>query len=347
MEDANSVAASSPATEVAVPTNSGAYAKWRMTGELPKSEASAPSKETSGAGEEPAASAPASEAGKTQQEKKPRSSAETRLNELLADLKTAGYTPAELKSLRREAQQTPSKSEPQPKAAPEQTAKPAAGGPPVKPKQDDFKTWDEYEAAKEKYNEDLVDYKSKKAVDDYRAQQAQEAMNRDLKTKMDDARTRYGDEAESTIVGSAQAIFNDEKVSPVIKAILNESTILTDVLYALGSKADIAEFVALAKASPGQAIRKLALIEHLVTEELARGGKAAAKAPAAGEASERDESGKFTPAKKVTEAPPPPRETSGHAAPPPDEVEAAVKADDFTRFRNAANRKDLARRRGN
>jgi hypothetical protein len=57
--------------------------------------------------------------------------------------------------------------------------------------------------------------------------------------------------------------------------------------------------------------------------------------------------GKFTPAKKVSDAPPPPREAGGTAAPPADEVETAAHANDFSRFRSASNRRDLAKRKGN
>jgi hypothetical protein len=363
MADVNAQAPESSSAPQAVPTGSTEYAAWRMTGKTPaaapaakpKPEASAASSnETSGAGEKSAESTPASEPGE-EQEAKPRSNAVTRLNELLADLKHAGLSPSELKTFKREAQQAAKpETESKPKEAPEQTAKPAEA--PKKPKQEDFKTWEEFDAARDKYNEDYVAYQTQKAIGEYRAQQAGEKMQADLKAKLDDAKGRYGDEAQPTIVSSAKAIFNDAAVSPVITTMLNESTVLTDVLYTLGSKAeDLAEFVELAKSNPGAAIRKLALVEHLVKEELAKTGsgtktpaKAAAPAEADGaETPGRDVTGKFTPAKKVSDAPPPPREAGGTAAPPADEVETAAHANDFSRFRSASNRRDLAKRKGN
>lgn len=81
---------SAPAESFTIPKrDTPDYAAWRKSGELPKAD-SAPAKETSA----PAAdagdnNAPALEAGKTPQERRPRSNAESRLNELLADLKEA------------------------------------------------------------------------------------------------------------------------------------------------------------------------------------------------------------------------------------------------------------------
>jgi hypothetical protein len=91
-------------------------------------------------------------------------------------------------------------------------------------------------------------------------------------------------------------------------------------------------------------------MEHLVSEELAKtpGASAGEKAGTAGTPVRDPASGKFAPppASKVTKAPPPPIETSGRGSTPPDPVESAATAKDFGRFRNEANRRDLARMRG-
>jgi hypothetical protein len=52
------------------------------------------------------------------------------------------------------------------------------------------------------------------------------------------------------------------------------------------------------------------------------------------------------PAKRVTNAPPPPKETGGRGSTSPDEVEQAVKEEDFSSYAAAANRRDVARRKG-
>src|SRR5215831_17525740 len=113
------------------PKDPEAYSKWRLTGDVPQKKKppgkeSAPSgdrssnadrqsaKEDSDEGEEPDEEeseekpAPAPEAGKKKQEQQQhyrKGSAQDRLDGLLADLRRAGLTPAELKTFRREAQQ--------------------------------------------------------------------------------------------------------------------------------------------------------------------------------------------------------------------------------------------------
>jgi hypothetical protein len=349
-DDVNSPAVeSSPAAPaVEVPTDSAAYAEWRMTGKLPengkpKREAPATSNGSSAATEQDAEKSQlASEAGNSQQEKRSRSNAETRLNEILADLKKAGLSPAELKSFKREA----TKEIEQPKAVPETTAKPAGLDAPKKPKADDFKTWEEYEAARDEYFENLADYKAGKKLEDWNAQHAQQAQAKELAGKFADAKKRYGDEAEGTITETAKTLWNDQKIFPAIKDLMGGSDVLIDVLYVMGSKPeDLDSFAQLARSNPAAAVRKFVLLEHLVAEELRKSNGSSSET----DGTQRDESGKFTkspPAKPPTSAPPPPREASGRSSVPPDEVERAGKEGDFTRFREAANRRDIDRRKG-
>lgn len=336
-EDVKAPAAEPSPAAIKVPHEPHAYAEWRQTGKLPKPEASATSEKQSDAGEESAEKgAPAPEAGDQQESKaKPRSNAETRLKELLDDLKRAGMSPAELKTFKREVQETK-----QPKAEPKVEKGPES---PKKPKVDDFDTYEKYEEARDQYYEDLADYKAQQRLDQFRQEQKVEAAQQELNGKVEAARKRYGAEADSTIATTATEIFNDQKIPAAVKAVINDSPVLVDLLYVMGSKAEeFQEFLKLARSNPGAAIRKAVLVERLVSEELAKGGKSDAGAP------DRDESGKFKqpPAKKVTEAPPPPREASGRGAVPPDEVESAAKANDFAAFRNAANRRDMARHKG-
>jgi hypothetical protein len=358
----SSPAANEAPTSFELPKSSGPeYVEWRKTGKLPekpkqeppKKEAPAASKESSDEGTQASGEAPASEPGNQQQERKPKSNAETRLNELLNDLRRAGLSPAELKTFKREAQQA-AKTE-QPQAPPEKTEQPAATDDgPKEPNPEDFKTWDEYQAALRKYSKELTQHEVKKAIEADRAQRRMEEAQREMQSKLTSAKQRYGDEAEGTIRSSAQEIMGDQNIPAAVKQMLNESPVLMDVLYVMGSKAEeFGEFLESARSNPSQAIRKLVLVEKLVQEELA--GKTTA-APAHAESGDggqpqRDASGKFVkgeapPAKQVTKAPPPPREASGRAAAPADEVEGAAKDGDFARYRAAANRRDLARRQG-
>lgn len=341
------VESSTPAP-LEVPRDPAAYQKWRQTGELPTAPKtapaertpkadSAPAKDSSAAADEGAENdAPASEAG-TQQEPRKRSTAETRLKDLLEDLKNAGLSPAELKTFKREAQKAEPKAAEQP-SAPEPTVKPDG---PQEPKLEDFESY-------EKFQEAMVDYRVEKKFHE-REQQAKAAeQQKEINKTLEAARARYGEAADSTIGTTAKAVFSDAKIPSAVKALLNDSPVMVDLLYTLGSKeAELTEFLDLAKTNPGQAIRKVVLLERLVSEELAGSAKPAA---ASSEDTGRDESGKFVSAKatakKVTDAPPPPREAAGRSGAPPDEVERAIKANDFASFQRAQNSRDLAARQG-
>ena len=319
-----------------------------MTGELPKDSKPKGESAPPTSGDKPEKTAPAPEAG-TKQEHKPRG-AETRLTELLDDLKRAGLTPAELKTFKREAKAA--EAAVPAKAAPEQTENPAELKAPVKPKLDDFKgddAWQKYEDARDKYYEDLADYKATQKIQEFRQDQQKQAAQQGVRQKMEEARTRYSNdpEAVTTISSTARAITGDQQIPQVVKVLLNDSPVWPDLLYVMGSKAEeLASFVEQAHADPGGAIRKIVLLERLVTDELAKGKPAASESGAA----ERDESGKFkaqAPAKKEPrEAPPPARELSGKGTAPPDAVDSAVKNNDFRRFREQQNAKELAARRG-
>ena len=351
-------AASSPApvihTTLEAPVRGEARAEWLKTGNLPEppKEESAPSKETPAAGEQPAEnSAPASETGKEKQEQR-QSKADVRLNEILDDLREAGLTPKALKSFKDEWQRKQQQAEPA-QAAPEKTENPADSKlkPPVKPKPEDFegKPWSEYEAAKDKYAEDLAEYKAAKAIEDFQVRQQQEAQGRELQSKLAEAKTRYGDEAESTIRTTADSVFRDAKVPDSVKRRINKSPILVDLLYVLGEKpGNLQDFLQTAHSDEDAAITKLVLLEHLTKEELAGKGEKAPEGQAP-----RGEDGKFakapTPEKKTTDAPPPPREVAGRG-PAPDEVEAAFqtanKSGDARSFIEAETRRQMRRRKG-
>lgn len=286
----------------------------------------------------------ASEPNKQERRDKPRSTAETRLKEVLEDLKRAGLTPAELKTFKREAQRAEAE---QPKS-PEHTEKPAQKQPTYedthpKPKLEDF---DSIEA----HTEALTDWKLDKREFERAERQAAEAQSKAIRDKLADANSRYSEGADASIRSAAKTIAESNDVHPAVKSVLTDSPLLADVLFTLNSKeGELASFVELAKTNPTAAIRKAVLLEHLIAQELGKGASE-------GE-TQRDESGKFVaqneahppqrpPAKKVTEAPPPPREASGRSAAPPDDVASASKTLDFAAYRAAQNRRDLARSQG-
>jgi hypothetical protein len=355
-----------------VPQDKAAYAEWRKTGKLPTDkpkEGSAPSSSSSdapagdGAGAE---SETASEAGTNKQERgaKPRGTAETRLNEILGDLKRAGLTPAELKSFKREAAAAAAAPPPAPSAPP--AAAPAAQEPATpklertpKPKQEDFETFGQWEEARDAWQANETRVQIAEAIAEEHRKFADAETNRRNAAMLAEATERYGDDAKGVIEGAAKDLVGNKELPGVIVAMFNDTPVLGDLLYVMGSKpGEMSDFIALCKRSPGEAVRKLALIEHLVKEELAnkKAGKPAAKAETGegdGEAGTpaRGEDGKFRtnvppPAKRVTNAPAPPSETGGRQAAPPDEVEQAATTHDFRAYRKAANARDLAAKTG-
>lgn len=313
--------------------------EWRKTGTLPSKEAPATSKEDSAA--KPAETAPVSETGP--QEKPKRDNAETRLKEILADLKTAGFTPAELKTFKREAKQAETKAESSPAPVKVEAPKNEA---PVKPKWEDFKElddgWVKYEAAKDKWVEDFTEYKRKEAIADFQKQTQEEYQRQKLSQELSQGRTKYQnyDQITTPVIQALQA----DGMSKEITEVIGRSPVFVDLLYVIGeNEAGRDEFLALAKSDPWAAVRKAVIMEQLITEELAksRDGKKAEDTP-------RDDKGKFlssTPEKKVTSAPKPPSEVGGTAAAPGDVVEEAVKKSDFSKYRMEMNRREIAARK--
>lgn len=347
MEDVNTPAAEpSPASTtepeqpastepVSVPTDPEAYAEWRMSGKLPEEKKSsseegesAPS--TKSAGEKPGKGAPASEAGN--QKRQERGNAETRKEELNREIRELL---AKRDSLRQEASPKKEDVKPESSTGPE--------GRPVKPKQENFDDWSSYEAAQDKYLEDLADWKASRKIEEHTQKQAQESLAKEMQNRLDSARERYGEESETTITGTAQTIFADDAIPRDLKTAIGRSEVIVDALYVMGSDAsELVDFLKLAKTDPLEALRKWFTIEALVKEELKSGNKAPGRAPDGKFVSAETKAEK--PARK--EAPPPPRELNGNSAPPGDERERAAKTGDFRSFKADADRRDMQRFRG-
>jgi hypothetical protein len=360
-------AESSPA--ISVPTDPEAYAEWRQTGKTSEAAAAEPrptKRENAAASHDEehttdaAGSEPVFQQESIQQQRKPRGNAETRLAEVLQDLRNAGLSPSELKTFRREAQQAQSttQTQQQPPAAttpPEKTANPAvavnADAPPKPPVMSDFDDWDKFSEAQTKYWEQLADHRAAAKLAEYqRSLQMNQAAER-MNAALADARARYGEGSDTLIAQTANAVMGDPGIHESIKAVFQSSARPVDLLHFMGSQPqDFAAWLQLAKTNPADALRKAALIEHYVLGELQQ--QEGSNGAAAGADRPRDPSGKFAamttaPAKKPTTAPPPPREAGGRNGAAPDEVAHAAEAGDFARFRSAANRRDMAKRKGN
>lgn len=340
---------------LSIPADADGYSEWRLTGKLPEKkekpskpeESAAPDK--SAEGDEPEGkTAPAPEAGSNKQEqqsKPPRSDAASRLNEILADLKRAGLSPSELKTFKREFQQPQAKP-------PETTVQPPAPPKPPElkePQFSDFPTVDGWAKAMREYNQQLARNEAQQQIQQFLQQQQIAAVNQAAAQKLQEAKRIYGDEAESSIVSAAQSIYNDAQVHPAVKGLLNDSSVMHHMLYVMGAnEAEFRDFLDTSRSNPGEAIRRLVTLENLVKEELRKGQSSNGQEqpqPARGE-NGQFVSNKPPPAKKPSEAPPPAREVSGRGSLPPDEVSAAFQRNDFSAFRNAANRRDMAQKQG-
>ena len=191
----------------------------------------------------------------------------------------------------------------------------------------------------------MADYKAAKKFSEFQLEQARNAAFQKVQQKLDEAQAKYADDpsAVETIRATSRTLVSDPQIPLAVKSIIDQSDVWPDIVYTLGSKSEeLQSFIKLAKENPGAAIRKAVLIEHLITQELSKGSKS----PKADE-TPRDESGKFqkSPEKEESDAPRPPREVSGRASTPPDEVNSAVKNNDFRKFRDSQNAKDLSKNR--
>lgn len=257
-----------------------------------------------------------------------------RLAEIIEDLRRAGITPKELKTFKREQQQQAPASEPTPPPSKAAEAPPAPPSAKFTKPEPELKNFDDVA--------DFVKAHSKWTIESYefdREQREQrERLDADVKSMRAKAAERYGPDYETPLKHAAEQIFTKDggAIPSVIKQMFNDSDVLPDLLYTLGTKAeDLAAFVSLAKTDAGKAIRKLVIMEGLIREELAK-PKVATEAVEETEvkAPTRGEDGKFVkaeesepepakPAKKITQAPPPPLEAGGIKTAPPDDLEAA------------------------
>src|ERR1700733_15424415 len=340
MSESTAVAESSsaPVVEALELPRSGTpdYAEWRVSGKLPetkpKTEESASSdtliEETADAGE---ATAP-----QKKQEKR-RPDAESRIAELIAENKR-------LKAER--------EAKPADQTKPDTKAEPAQQFTRPKPKAED-KNPDGTQkyGTYEDFVEELADWKAEQRWDATQREQQQKTQAQEVQAKVKEAEARYPNFKEIAIP-TVEAILKNQDIAPVVKQMLNDSDVWTDLIFTIGGDPDaLADFVEMAKSAPGKAIRYIAATERLIAEELDKG---TTEATTTG----RDASGKFakaetTPVKRGPEsAAEPPLEIGNRGTGTMDEAARALS--DIERgnpnavraWMKAENAKDLRRRRG-
>lgn len=301
-------------------------AEFRKTGELPGKPKETPKKSgeaapSSDAKPEEAKAKPAGESETPTKKQEPKKqSAEERIAQLEATIEKIRKG-SEQKKPQAETS-APAKTEPKP---PPYYTRPR---PTIEEKNPDgtpkFKEYEDY-------LEDLGDWKAdEREFIKEKTQRETEQANKML-GKVEEAKTRYENFAE-VVAPAVDAFIANERVSPVVKQMLNDSDVFADLFYTIANDpAEFAKFVKMAEKEPGKAIRYIALTESLIAEELESKAK-----PASEE----------IPVKPKTQAPKPPSETGGRAAAPPDAEFAAVKAGDFRAAKAEFNRKALAKLKG-
>lgn len=293
--------------------------EFRNTGKLPdttpKEEAPAPSttEETPSSETKPE--------GEVEEQPKPpqgrrKPDAEQRIKELTEKNKRIE---AELQSLKKPAEpklDTPKPADPPPAANAKPTAedKNADGTP-------KYATYEDFVEA-------LGDWRYEQNRAKEQRETQQQTQQRELKSKIDEAKQRYGEKFDEVLQPTVDAIIGDKAVNAVVKTMLNDSEVLPDLLFTIGSDPkELSSFLEMATRNPGKALRYIALTESLIRGEL-------------------ESKPVEAPAPPRTAAPKPPAEVGGRAAAPADAVEEAAKSGDFARYKEERTRRDLARLTG-
>lgn len=164
-------------------------------------------------------------------------------------------------------------------------------------------------------------------------EQQRESQARELNTKVSDARERYGEQFDEVVWPTLSTIVSDAQINPNVKEMLNDSDVVTDLLFTIGSdQKTLDDFLAMAKSNPGKALRYIATVENGIIEELS-----------SNKASKRNENGQFasdesekpTPAKPQTTAPKPPSPVGGGSSRAFDVSDESLSAEEWARKRTA------------
>lgn len=238
------------------------------------------------------------------------------------DKPTADERIAQLTRELKELKAAPAKTEPI-KAEP-------AKEPPKRP--NPFKwtgTPEEFDKAMDEYDA----YQRQQAVADHQRQTAERATQTEVAGKLEQARKKYAD-ADTKIFPTLEAIATAPIPNAVI-AMVNSSEVMVDLLYTLGEPAKLKEFLHTARTDPGKAIREVVVLENLIREELAKGAtKDDVKPEVKAEAE--------PPARPEPRAPEPAKDVAGRGTTPTDELDDAVRNNDYLRAKREQERRYFA-----
>lgn len=147
--------------------------------------------------------------------------------------------------------------------------------------------------------------------------EANRAIEESWNSRVEAAKSKHADFAEV-------AFSKDVPISPTMDGFVLDSDVGPEILYYLGQHVDEAKGIA--AMPPYKAARALVKIESAI-------GDAAPAQP------------KTTPVQPITKAARPATDLRATQAAPVDEMKAAIEADDYTRYEQLANERDIARRK--
>ncbi len=276
--------------------------------------------------EEPAASAtPAKQAkpeeksaepGTAKQEPKPKAklTAEERISQLTAERNTERQRTKDLEERLRKLE---SAAQPTPKAEPAK-----AKEPPKRPNPFTWKgTQEEFDTAMDQYEE----YRDTQVAARTRQEQAQTEAQKSMSEMLKKATLKHPD-AEQKIKSATNEIMADS-VPLFVKAFVNDSEVLGDLLYTLADETTRTKLLETAKTNPGKALRVLRDMELDIEKALATPGSMQEPKP-------KEQAPELKP-----RAPKPPSEVGGRGASTEAADIAAAKDGNFGAFEAEQRRK--------
>lgn len=314
--------AAEPQLDAVMPkSGSTEYAEWRLTGKLPegKEETQAESSTDDQPKEASSENEAEPEPAETQEPRKSKTARRwKKLTDEVADLRR------QLAESRQPAQQQPIQRQPV-----RMTAEPQ----PTDTKEDGSPKYSSYED----YMRDAIKWGVEQGIQAQMQQMAESQQRTQLKESVAQARERYQD-FDSVGLPVANQLLSDPEIHPALKARINNSRVLPDLLYTIGGDAAFKQrFLQTMKTDPEAARDAIALMEHDIYERLNR---------------TPEEQQNEVPVKPLPQrAPEPPLETGnrGREADSATRLLEAVGRGDRNATRqwmDAENRRALARRRG-
>jgi hypothetical protein len=270
---------------------------------------------------------------KDKKERKPgeKKSAEERIAELTAKVKTLEEERERSRSTK--APEPPSKEEPKTESA-KQPATYAEWRKAFKPKEW-VEQWakDNPDASYEDAVSALADFQSDVRFQYQQVEQLKEAGVKRSQAMLRKTVEKYPD-AEPKVKEAAKKIMQPE-IPAVIRALVDDSDVMTDLLYTLSDEKTLANFLETAKTNPGKAVR--------VLRDMERDIEAAIEKPAAEKPGTKKTDKEDTPAEPKPRAPKPPSEVGGRGTGHEDPSVAAARSGDFRTFEAEQNRRLQAR----